>query len=1222
MSQPGKQTTLIYGSLTAGTTPQAANLVTNLSGVELAINAADGRLFFKDTQGIVRVLADMNLLGASGVANINGGHINGAAIGDTNPSTGNFTVVTANSLKLPNLVGMLKSNGSAGVSVAVPGSDYVSGAMVGNPNGVASLGADGKVPLSQLPDSATGNLVYLGTWDASTNQPTLSSGVGVKGQFYKVNVAGTTNIDGEAVWAVGDQIVFNGVKWERIAESSAPVTSVNGMIGAVVITKEGLNAASAGANYDITSLNGLTSPLSVSQGGTGGTTFSGLVKANGNHPMTSAVAGVDYAVPTTGSSTQLLGPNGSGGFTNITLGTGLSLSSGVLSSTASGSGGGTVTSVDVSGGATGLSFSGGPVVSTGTIIMNGKLNVANGGTGSTSLSGILKGNGTSAVTSATAGVDYAVPTNGAASQLLANNGSGGFSNITLGTGLSLSGSVLSVSGGSGTGTVTSVAASGGTTGFAFSGSPITSSGTLTLSGKLNVSNGGTGATALYGMLKGNGTSAITTAVAGVDYALPPSGTNSQLLAGNGSGGFQVVTIGTGLTLSGSVLSASGGSSGSGTVTSVNASGGTTGLSFYGGPVTSSGTLTLSGTLAVTSGGTGATSLTGILKGNTTSAITSAIAGVDYLLPPTGSGIVASTGAGTLTPIIIGSGLQFVGNVLSTTSTGGGTTTKTRIVVIGSSFTAQQPLYSRPWPALLQDNLNASGYPNIEIINLAINSWTYYRANTNTRFGGSKTMRDVAIELQPDILIMALGGFNDTVMAVDGRTLAQAKADFNEFVTVFRAGVPNAKMVFFGELTHDNVHGSPATLVNRQVMPCHWSMPASGIFAGCYSYPTRGNAVDSTIRARYADWVSFDSYARSNSNILVSDYLPVWKAIRLGMGGYDGLHYKEAGHYFVAAHVRKVFKTNATLLSWFPYMSNQETNYYDDPDTLFNGMLEDDGTEYVTKEDVHPYVLHAASYFGPWYAESSMVWMLPSKGSLVTSNRTLTSDKPFTWLIQNSMPHYQVYAQEASVNGGNWFAAHSRTDQQGNFLDTGLLTASAGSYTFYYKVGNEIYGPVPITVSAGSSSTSSKAYGYLKGLAGTVYNSTNGPTNANFSTSGAVMGNGCYAVAASGGFGTGIYIPTAGTYQISSTVLSTSANTGLCGIFTRVAVKRSGSSVDLCDGSSSLSSGYTGMALLSTTSFMRYLNAGDVVYTKVYSFNDTTQTDPNGSSFSLSVQQIS
>jgi hypothetical protein len=45
--------------------------------------------------------------------------------------------------------------------------------------------------------------------------------------------------------------------------------------------------------------------------------------------------------------------------------------------------------------------------------------------------------------------------------------------------------------------------------------------------------------------------------------------------------------------------------GSGTVTSVDLSGGTTGLSVTGGPITSSGTMTLDGTLAVAHGGTGA-----------------------------------------------------------------------------------------------------------------------------------------------------------------------------------------------------------------------------------------------------------------------------------------------------------------------------------------------------------------------------------------------------------------------------------------------------------------------------------------------------------------------------------------------------------------------------------------------------------------------------------------
>lgn len=59
--------------------------------------------------------------------------------------------------------------------------------------------------------------------------------------------------------------------------------------------------------------------------------------------------------------------------------------------------------------------------------------------------------------------------------------------------------------------------------------------------------------------------------------------------------------------------------GAGTVTSVDVSGGTTGLTTTGGPITTSGTITLTGTLAVANGGTGQTSYTNgqLLIGNTT-----------------------------------------------------------------------------------------------------------------------------------------------------------------------------------------------------------------------------------------------------------------------------------------------------------------------------------------------------------------------------------------------------------------------------------------------------------------------------------------------------------------------------------------------------------------------------------------------------------------------------
>ena len=46
-------------------------------------------------------------------------------------------------------------------------------------------------------------LVFQGTWNASTNTPTLTSGSGTTGNFYIVSVAGSTNLDGITDWKVG-----------------------------------------------------------------------------------------------------------------------------------------------------------------------------------------------------------------------------------------------------------------------------------------------------------------------------------------------------------------------------------------------------------------------------------------------------------------------------------------------------------------------------------------------------------------------------------------------------------------------------------------------------------------------------------------------------------------------------------------------------------------------------------------------------------------------------------------------------------------------------------------------------------------------------------------------------------------------------------------------------------------------------------------------------------
>jgi hypothetical protein len=121
--------------------------------------------------------------------------------------------------------------------------------------------------------------------------------------------------------------------------------------------------------------------------------------------------------------------------------------------------------------------------------------------------------------------------------ILYGNGTGGFSNVTIGTGVTFVGGTLSATGTGGT--VTSVALSGGTTGLTVSGSPITTSGTITLAGTLAVANGGTGQTSytngqlLIGNTTGN-TLAKATLTAGTGIVITNGG-GSITIAAAGSG---------------------------------------------------------------------------------------------------------------------------------------------------------------------------------------------------------------------------------------------------------------------------------------------------------------------------------------------------------------------------------------------------------------------------------------------------------------------------------------------------------------------------------------------------------------------------------------------------------------------------------------------------------------------------------------------------------------
>jgi sugar lactone lactonase YvrE len=179
-------------------------------------------------------------------------------------------------------------------------SGYIPTSEKGAALGVATLDAGGKVPASQIP--LQGDLNYQGTWNATTNTPTLTSSTGTKGYYYVVDVAGTTNLDGITDWQIGDWAIFNGTVWQKV-DNTDSVTSVNGLVGTVVLTTtniaEGTNeyfttararaSVSAGTGISYVSATGvITNSLPdqvVSLTGAGTTTVSGTYP---NFTITSA----------------------------------------------------------------------------------------------------------------------------------------------------------------------------------------------------------------------------------------------------------------------------------------------------------------------------------------------------------------------------------------------------------------------------------------------------------------------------------------------------------------------------------------------------------------------------------------------------------------------------------------------------------------------------------------------------------------------------------------------------------------------------------------------------------------------------------------------------------------------------------------------------------------------------------------------------------------------
>jgi len=330
--------------------------------------------------------------------------------------------------------------------------------------------------------------------------------------------------------------------------------------------------------------------------------------------------------------------------------------------------------------------------------------------------------------------------------------------------------------------------------------------------------------------------------------------------------------------------------------------------------------------------------------------------------------------------------------------------------------------------------------------------TYNRANT-VAYIGSQTSVQACIASRADVVIFALG-INDSLLAVDGRSLAQIKSDADTAIAAVKAGLPSAKIVYVSQKPYDDVNFTPSTCLNKGIPGYFHQLPTSGILTNMYTSEALNSPVSATTQTNLATWVAFDTYIKSNVNVNLSFTLNLWKVARLGGTGNDLVHLNPGGVILGAGYILKGLRS---LLPQFTNLFSNNFNWWEDPDYVFSQLLTPSGNGYVFSNDLtskNQNIL-SGSFLRP------NTWYLPIGAAVeVTSLTSDAGSAIFHWTIMNADPLTQV---RVSVNGGAF------TNVPGAITDAnGYASAFAagsdigglnvGDNTLRYAVGNISFDP--------------------------------------------------------------------------------------------------------------------------------------------------------------------